>query len=83
MSIRRLRGRLDQLQGEANITMDKAQILLDELLDGFTIEAELKMTQPLREFIGNAVRTAMIGGEVQFPLTLPIACHLKVVPEED
>lgn len=83
MGMRRLRGRLDQLQGEANVTMEKIQILADEFLDGFTIEVELKMTESLREFISNAVRASVVGGDVAFPLTLPIACHLKVVPEED
>ena len=38
MGLRRLRGRLDQLQGEANFTMQMAQDLLADLQDGFGVE---------------------------------------------
>lgn len=41
MGLRRLRGRLDQMQGEANTTLGMAQALLAELQDGFAVEFEL------------------------------------------
>lgn len=37
MGLRRLRGRLDQLQGEANQTMGLAQDLIADLQDGFGV----------------------------------------------
>lgn len=38
---RRLRGRLDHLEGEASETMRLAQALLEDLQDGITLELEL------------------------------------------
>ena len=37
MGLRRLRGRLDQLQGAANITMEDVRALVADLQDGFGI----------------------------------------------
>ena len=37
MGLRRLRGRLDQLQGAANLTLQDARDLLADLSDGFGI----------------------------------------------
>jgi hypothetical protein len=37
MGLRRLRGRLDQMQGEANETMGLAQDLIADLSDGFGV----------------------------------------------
>ena len=41
MGLRRLRGRLDQLQGNANFTLAEAQALIDDLKDGFGVTIEL------------------------------------------
>ena len=41
MGLRRLRGRLDQLQGEANQTMGLAQDLIADLQDGFGVRVSL------------------------------------------
>ena len=41
MGLRRLRNRLDQLQGEANQTMALAQDLIADLQDGFGVTVEL------------------------------------------
>lgn len=70
MGLRRLRGRLDQLQGKANVTLDMAQALLAELQDGFALELEITpdaATQLVAILQGR-------GGK------LPI--RLRVVPEE-
>lgn len=70
MGLRRLRGRLDQLQGNANATLGMAQALLDELRDGFAVEVEItpdassRLLDVLRGKCG----------------TLPI--RLRIVPEE-
>ena len=42
MGLRRLRGRLDQLQGEANQTMGLAQDLIADLQDGFGVRVSLE-----------------------------------------
>ena len=41
MGLRRLRGRLDQLQGNANFTMAEAQALIADLQDGFGVTIEI------------------------------------------
>lgn len=41
MGVRRLRNRLDQLQGKANATMGTVQALMEELSDGFAVELEV------------------------------------------
>jgi hypothetical protein len=71
MGMRRLRGRLDQLQGQAASTMDMAQALLEELRDGFAVEFELTPdagVQLLHLLKGE-------GGKI------PV--KMRVVPEED
>ena len=41
MGLRRLRGRLDQMQGNANFTMAMAQDLIADLKDGFGVSIEI------------------------------------------
>ena len=41
MGLRRLRGRLDQLQGNANFTMAEAQALIEDVQDGIGIKLKL------------------------------------------
>ena len=41
MGLRRLRGRLDQLQGNANHTMGLAQDLIADMQDGFGVRVSL------------------------------------------
>jgi hypothetical protein len=71
MGLRRLRGRLDQLQGEANATMGMAQALLAELQDGFGVEIEVAphAGKQLLELLKGK------GG------TLPV--RIRVLPDED
>lgn len=82
MGLRRLRGRLDQLQGNANFTMAQAQELialakdlLDDLKDGIGISAQLE---------DNAARTLMgmvlkgRGGKI--PMTVEVDPTYDTLP---
>jgi hypothetical protein len=42
MGLRRLRGRLDQVQGKANQTMTLAQDLIADLQDGFSVRISIE-----------------------------------------
>jgi hypothetical protein len=71
MGLRRLRGRLDQLQGHANTTLGAADALIEELRDGFAVEIEITPgagPQLLQLLRGH-------GGK------LPV--KVRVIPEED
>lgn len=70
MGVRRLRGRLDQLQGNANATLGMAQALLAELQDGFAVEIEI--TPDAGRQLLDILKGK--GG------TLPV--RLRIVPEE-
>ncbi len=70
MGLRRLRGRLDQLQGNANATLGLAQALLAELQDGFDVE--LEVTPDASSRLLDILKGK--GGK------LPI--RLRIVPEE-
>lgn len=67
MGLRRLRGRLDQIQGEANETMAFAQALLADLADGVGVKIHVD---------ANAVKTLMdmflAGKECDLPFTVKV-----------
>lgn len=71
MGLRRLRGRLDQLQGDADATMGMAQALLEEFRDGFSVEFELTPEA------GVALLHLLNGKGGKIPV------KMRVVPEED
>jgi phage gp37-like protein len=67
MGLRRLRGRLDQIQGSANLTLQDARDLLADLQDGFGVTVQVD---------ANAMKTLMdmflAGKECKLPLTIKI-----------
>lgn len=67
MGLKRLRGRLDQIQGSANLTLQDARDLLADLQDGFGVTITVD---------ANAAKTMMdmfLGGkECKLPLTIKI-----------
>jgi hypothetical protein len=70
MGLRRLRGRLDQVQGEANETMALAQDLLADLKDGFGITASIDAVK-----LQSLVKSLLVGnaiGTFELPITLKI-----------
>jgi hypothetical protein len=71
MGLRRLRGRLDQLQGEANHTMGLAQDLIADLQDGFgvTITVDDDAVKKLMKIL------------LGFPGELPL--RIKIDPKVD
>ena len=67
MMFRRLRGRLNQVQGEANQTMAIAQDLLRDLQDGFGV------TITLDENAAKTLATMLLKGRAgKLPLTIKI-----------
>ena len=72
MGLRRLRGRLDQLQGNANFTMAMAQDLLADLQDGFGVTVSIDK---------NAARTILTHLLKGLECDLPI--RIKVDPTVD
>jgi hypothetical protein len=70
MGLRRLRARLDQLQGEANLTLDDARDLLADFQDGFgvTISVDAKELQTIIKqlLVGNMV------GKIKLPFEFHI-----------
>jgi len=70
MGLRRLRGRLDQLQGNANFTLAEAQALIADLQDGFGLKivVDAGKIRPLLNqlLVGNSE------GPVELPLTIKI-----------
>ena len=71
MGLRRLRGRLDQLQGNANFTMKMAQDLLEDLQDGFGVSVEID-EKAVQRLLG------ILSGKAG---TLPL--KIKISPEID
>jgi hypothetical protein len=67
MGLRRLRGRLDQVQGEANETMALAQALLADLADGFgvTVTVDAGAVKTLTDML-------LAGKECKLPLRITI-----------
>jgi hypothetical protein len=67
MGLKRLRGRLDQVQGAANLTLQDARDLVADLQDGIGITIHVD---------ANAVKTLMdmflAGKECKLPLTIKI-----------
>lgn len=76
MGLRRLRGRLDQVQGEANLTLHMAQDLVADLADGFGVQVEID-TASLQSLITTLLTGGTLPGKVTFPLTI------KIEPEVD
>jgi len=66
MGLRRLRNRLDQVQGEANETMAMAQDLLADFKDGFGITLELD------ENAAQALMDVFTGKGRKIPVTIKI-----------
>lgn len=75
MGLRRLRNRIDQLQGEANETMGLAQDLLADLKDGFGVRIVFDTGKATELFAG--LFNGTLSGPVELPLTI------RIVPEED
>jgi len=67
MGLRRLRGRLDQVQGEANETMALAQALMADLADGFgvTVTVDAGAVKTLTDMF-------LAGKECKLPLRITI-----------
>jgi hypothetical protein len=70
MGLRRLRGRLDQLQGNANQTMAWAQDLIADVTDGVGITVEVDTVAAAKIF--NDILAGKLTGKVQLPLTVKI-----------
>jgi len=70
MGLGRLRGRLDQLQGEANLTLDDARDLLADFQDGFGLKlvVDAARLRPLLKelFMGSSV------DQIELPIVLKI-----------
>ena len=66
MGLRRLRNRLDQLQGEANQTMALAQDLISDLQDGFGVTIEMD------ENAAQALMDVFTGKGRKIPVTIKI-----------
>ena len=75
MGFRRLRGRLDQLQGEANYTMQVAQDLIADMQDGFGV------TIHLDEHAIKAMFKLLKGEAGDLPLTIKIDPSMDVKPK--
>ena len=71
MGLRRLRGRLDQLQANANFTMAEIQALVDDLQDGFGITIEVD------EAAARKIMSILTGHAGTFPV------RLKIDPQVD
>ena len=71
MGLKRLRGRLDQLQGHANGTLAGIDALVEELRDGFTIEVDIAPEA------GKALIAILSGQGGKLPV------RVRIVPEED
>ena len=70
MGLRRLRQRLDQVQGAANLTLQDARDLVEDLRDGFGVTLELDVDKAKEIF-----RMALVGGaagKITLPLTVKI-----------
>ena len=72
MGLRRLRGRLDQLQGNANFTMAEIQALVEDLQDGFGVEIDID------EGAATKLAQILLSGKAA---TLPF--RVRIVPEID
>ena len=70
MGLRRLRGRLDQVQGEANDTMALAQALIADLQDGFGVSVEFDSVAASRIF--HDLITGKLVGKVTLPLLIKV-----------
>jgi hypothetical protein len=70
MGLRRLRGRLDSLQGQASATMAIAQDLLADVKDGVgvTIEFDLAKTAELL----NQLMGGKLPGKFELPVTIKV-----------
>lgn len=75
MGFRKLRGRLDQVQGNANETMALAQDLLADLKDGFGVRIVVDQEKATEIFLG--LFNGTLAGPIELPLTI------RIVPEED
>lgn len=76
MGFRRLRGRLDQLQGSANLTMDDIQALVDDLQDGFGVRVQIDAAKAMD------LANKLIGG-VGLPDKFDLPITVKVDPTID
>jgi hypothetical protein len=70
MGLRRLRARLDQVQGNANLTMADIQALVDDLSDGFGVTAILDADKTKAIFTG--LMTGMLQGKIELPISFVI-----------
>jgi hypothetical protein len=76
MGLRRLRSRLDSLQGEANETMAMAQDLLADLKDGVGVTVVIDAEAARSIFM-----SLLKGEKMEGKITLPIS--LKIDPSVD
>ena len=76
MGLRRLRSRLDSLQGAANVTLQDARDLLADLQDGFSV------TLVIDAEAARVIFMSLLKGEkMEGKITLPIS--LKIDPSVD
>ena len=70
MGLRRLRGRLDQVQGAANLTLQDARDLLADLADGFGVTVTIDATAA--KILFQAVVSGTLHGKIDLPISLRI-----------
>lgn len=86
MAFRRLRGRLDHLEGDANQTMAAARALIADLRDGFRVRLKVRITGPLVKFLWALGKALLTGKEPdwakEFPDGLPLEFDAAVDVDE-
>jgi hypothetical protein len=71
MGLRRLRGRLDQVQGEANLTLDDIRALVEDLHDGFGLSVEVDAAK-LMDMLNKLMTGVSVPDKFTIPLTLKV-----------
>lgn len=69
-----------RIEARANQTLAGVDQLVAKYQDGFTVEAEIEMTESMRTFVTDALRSIVTGQKIVFPNTLPFKGRFKITP---